>query len=88
MQKTMHIILFGILLSCEEKSVSDSATEQGTVAERQEGTEVGDCTDGADNDGDGDFDCIDSGCFGSPDCEEVEVDTGTETESTTNVYVY
>jgi len=34
-----------------------------------EGQEPGDCTDAADNDGDGDFDCNDEGCFGSPDCE-------------------
>ncbi|MBN4049528.1 hypothetical protein JYT86_00560 [bacterium AH-315-N03] len=33
-----------------------------------EGTEVGDCTDRADNDGDGLFDCADPGCAGSPDC--------------------
>ena len=34
---------------------------------RIEGMEIGDCTDGTDNDGDGYFDCTDSGCFGSPD---------------------
>ena len=33
-----------------------------------EGQSAGDCSDGADNDGDGDFDCNDSGCAGSPDC--------------------
>ncbi len=35
-----------------------------------EGQEPGDCSDAADNDGDGDFDCDDEGCFGSPVCED------------------
>ena len=33
-----------------------------------EGDEPGECTDGADNDQDGLFDCNDPGCAGSPDC--------------------
>lgn len=33
-----------------------------------EGTQRGDCTDGADNDADGAFDCDDSSCAGSPAC--------------------
>ncbi len=33
-----------------------------------EGDEAGECSDGADNDQDGDFDCDDAGCAGSPDC--------------------
>lgn len=33
-----------------------------------EGTFAGDCTDGADNDDDGLFDCDDDGCAGSPAC--------------------
>ena len=33
-----------------------------------EGTEPGHCSDGADNDGDGDFDCADDGCAGAPRC--------------------
>ena len=39
-------------------------------APRIEGTEVGDCSDGADNDSDGLFDCEDDGCAGAPDCED------------------
>lgn len=35
---------------------------------RSEGTQPGDCDDAADNDGDGAFDCDDSGCSGSPKC--------------------
>ena len=34
-----------------------------------EGDEAGECADGADNDSNGDFDCDDAGCEGSPDCE-------------------
>jgi hypothetical protein len=33
-----------------------------------EGRNPYDCSDGADNDGDGRFDCDDDGCAGSPDC--------------------
>jgi formylglycine-generating enzyme required for sulfatase activity len=46
----------------------DAETDAGAVR-GAEGTEVGDCTDRADNDGDGAFDCDDTGCAGSPDCE-------------------
>jgi hypothetical protein len=41
-----------------------------------EGQFPGECTDGADNDGDGDFDCSDSDCQGSPDCIENHSDGG------------
>ena len=34
-----------------------------------EGQNPGECADGADNDGNGAFDCDDEGCSGSPDCE-------------------
>ena len=34
-----------------------------------EGDDPGECTDGADNDRDGDFDCNDDGCEDSPHCE-------------------
>jgi hypothetical protein len=33
-----------------------------------EGETPGDCTDGADNDRDGAFDCLDQGCLGAPVC--------------------
>ncbi len=51
---------------------------------RGEGTEPGDCTDGADNDRDGLFDCDDDGCAGSPDCEEADTDTDVDTDSDTD----
>ena len=56
MSKWLIVLSAGLLVSCQEK-------------ERVEGTDVGDCTDNADNDGDGAFDCDDEGCVGSPDCD-------------------
>ena len=35
-----------------------------------EGMNPGECTDGADNDGNGVFDCDDPGCAASPDCTD------------------
>ncbi len=46
-----------------------------------EGDEEGECSDAADNDLDGLFDCDDPTCFGSPDCAEVEGDADTDADS-------
>ena len=51
-----------------------------------EGQNPGECADGADNDSDGQFDCDDPDCFGSPDCEadtdtDSDADTDTDTDS-------
>ena len=67
MTTRLILILGGLLLACEEK-------------DRIEGTEPGDCTDSADNDGDGLFDCNDDGCAGSPDCS----DSGAEDSNNSN----
>jgi hypothetical protein len=48
-----------------------------------EGDDAGECSDGADNDLDGYFDCDDNGCWGSPDCETSTTGT-TSTTSTTS----
>ena len=69
MNARIMLILGGLLLACEEK-------------DRVEGTEPGDCTDAADNDGDGLFDCEDDGCTGSPDCPDS--DTGDEDNSSSS----
>jgi hypothetical protein len=45
----------------------------------EEGRTAGDCTDAADNDGDGIFDCDDDGCAASPEC--VSDDSG-DTDAT------
>ena len=39
-----------------------------------EGDDRGECSDGADNDRDGDFDCHDPDCDGSPDCADPDCD--------------
>jgi hypothetical protein len=39
-----------------------------------EGQTAGDCTDRADNDGDGQFDCDDDGCEAGPDCADADTD--------------
>ena len=56
-------------------TVIGCGNDKGRGAEdvRVEGTEPGDCTDRADNDGDSLFDCDDDGCANSPDCD---ADTG------------
>ena len=69
----MHFgLLLSLLVACNEK------TEK-----RMEGTEVGDCTDRADNDGDGLFDCADQGCAGSPDCTRESVGDGEKAKEST-----
>ncbi|MCK6524956.1 hypothetical protein L6R49_26430 [Myxococcota bacterium] len=45
-----------------------SACREDTLPPPVEGQTAGDCSDGADNDVDGLFDCDDSGCFGAPEC--------------------
>ena len=47
--------------------VSCGADEKEETVE-YEGDDAGECSDGADNDLDGYFDCQDNGCWGSPDC--------------------
>jgi hypothetical protein len=55
----------GILLICAGCGGEGAGDSRGT---RIEGTEPGDCEDGADNDADGLFDCADPGCAASPVC--------------------
>jgi hypothetical protein len=40
-------------------------------SEAREGMNAGECADGADNEGDGLYDCDDPDCFGAPDCDDV-----------------
>ena len=66
------LVALGALACGEEtKSASDSG---GTDEVRIEGSEGGDCSDEADNDLDGLFDCDDDGCEGSPACDEADAD--------------
>jgi CubicO group peptidase (beta-lactamase class C family) len=56
------LLLF--LLACRPDTPTDEAT--------WEGKHPGECDDGADNDGDGAFDCFDTDCDGAPDCAPVD----------------
>jgi hypothetical protein len=50
--------------------------EVSVIENEAEGDEPGECSDGADNDEDGDFDCDDTDCIGAPDCDEGGNDSG------------
>jgi formylglycine-generating enzyme required for sulfatase activity len=52
----------------------------GEKAGRSEGSEAGDCSDDADNDLDGFFDCDDDGCEGSDACDEAEADADADSD--------
>ena len=58
------------MLGCGDKSETKPAEDE----ERWEGQYPGECSDEADNDGDGLFDCDDSDCAGAPNCGEEEAD--------------
>jgi len=68
----VSLLGFSTFLACGEEE-KETRTEP-------EGANPGECTDGADNDFDGDYDCNDSDCAGSPDCIESDEDTGTDTD--------
>jgi len=74
MIRTLFMMAMLVVAGCGDK---DDAVE---------GQGVGDCTDGADNDADGLFDCQDDGCAASPDCaeEEADADTDSDTDSDTD----
>jgi len=87
-QNTPQILFIAtLLMACESEptedfSIDENCGEYSPVEDtRIEGTEVGDCSDGADNDGDGYFDCNDNSCFGAPVCEEIESESDDESET-------
>jgi len=53
----------------------------GLCSEPGEGANPGECSDGADNDEDGEYDCDDEDCAGSPVCDGVEGDTDTDSDA-------
>ena len=71
------ILTFTAAISCGDKSDDDDD-------DRWEGQNAGECDDGADNDGDGAYDCNDSDCAGAPDCEEADADTDADTDTDTD----
>lgn len=68
-------MLLSLLLSCSPQDV--------TAPPRWEGQNSGECDDGADNDGDGAFDCFDTDCAGAPDCAPSEPDDTGPPDDTT-----
>jgi hypothetical protein len=49
--------------------------------EEFEGDEAGECSDDADNDQDGLFDCDDEDCEGSDECDDPESNAGDDTDA-------
>lgn len=60
------VVLFACGLNGEPTSVPVVEPTEGVLVE---GDEAGECSDGADNDQDGAFDCDDPDCENAPDCE-------------------
>ncbi|MFH1462936.1 MAG: MopE-related protein [Pseudomonadota bacterium] len=60
-RSAIAFLAFSLLTACNEKD--DTGTHDW------EGKNPGECSDGADNDGDGLYDCDDDDCAGSPDCD-------------------
>ena len=58
-----------ILLAIVGLAMLPGPSSEAVASDDYEGDGPGECTDRADNDRDGDFDCADSGCAGSPDCK-------------------
>ncbi|HCH63204.1 MAG: hypothetical protein CL927_03355 [Deltaproteobacteria bacterium] len=71
-----------LLCSCvpqsskDDSAARDSTAPAGPETPLTEGSRAGECSDGADNDGDGEFDCFDSDCAGAPACSEVNMPGG------------
>ena len=68
-------ILVNIYKSDEEQTEPKDNNTNIKDNELYEGDEAGECSDGADNDKDGLFDCDDDTCAGSPDCKTTDIDT-------------
>lgn len=67
--RTLSVLLTTLTLAaCGGEQPKNSDEDQGGL--HAEGTQAGDCNDGADNDDNGAFDCEDEGCAGSPACED------------------
>ena len=77
------IFLFFLTTNVLSGCFSDSdkeEDEENEDDERREGSQVGDCIDGEDNDEDGDIDCDDSGCENTPACDDSVIDDTPEDE--------
>ncbi len=61
MRRLLPLLLLLVLPACSDVSIS--------VAPEREGDDPGECSDAADNDGNGLFDCEDDQCINAPECE-------------------
>ena len=63
------LVLPALLAGCPgDITVIERGDDDDVTEAPYEGDDAGECSDGADNDQDGLFDCEDDGCVGSPDC--------------------
>ena len=75
MRVLVSLMTFG-LLSCSATSSMQETTDGTPTDIEYEGDDPGECSDGADNDMDGFFDCNDNECMMSPDCTGETTNTG------------
>ena len=66
------LIFYLFLVGCSSQPTS-SPVERDTGPALFEGDEPGECSDGADNDQDGLFDCLDPNCMGAPSCLDTDL---------------
>jgi len=78
------VLLLALLLAaCPQRTPGpaddddDDAGDDDDGGQDFEGDAAGECSDAADNDQDGYFDCDDQDCFGSPDCDGGDDDDAT-----------
>ena len=57
----------------------------GCKGSATEGSNPGECSDGADNDSDGLYDCDDPDCAGAPACDQADADTDADSDSDADV---
>lgn len=66
------LLLLALLLTAcgGDITVIEQGDDDDSAPAPYEGDDPGECSDGADNDQDGDFDCDDADCSGAPECAE------------------
>ena len=85
MRRPWTLLALALLAACE---ATEPAPTQGVTVHSIEGDDPGECSNGADDDANGFFDCDDQGCFNAPDCAgepgtNPGTGTGTSTGTTT-----
>ena len=73
------LIMLG-LLTVSLNTGCRNEKEDANVRAEPEGANPGECTDGADNDYDGDYDCNDADCARAPDCFESDCTDGADND--------